>query len=988
MLSSALKVYGRWLTHADVSGVKPRGRETPSFPSQNPVDAAGESAASGPPSAKRSYDAFISYSRHDKTFAAMLEKSLVAYVPPQGLGLPSRHLEVFRDESDLTGVEYHAAIRAHLESSSKLIVICSPRARASEYVGEEIQCFVEARGAANVIPVLLSGTPNNEAGPEQQAEMAFPQALVNAMAMPLAVNYSDFDPARNHVAKGAFYGAWCTLIANLFGLGRGEVEQRETRRRARRLRAIVAMSVAVGAALCIALVVTVLSRNEAARQRDRAVDAIGRIFTERAWQQYDRGDRSLGAKYALAGWRIAASTEADQRLVLASILQETTDLLAVLRHPARPVSATFGGPDGDLVVTTSEDGEVRLWDWRSSKQVRTFTGHDLKTTYAAFDPGGKTVVSTSEDSTARVWDAVSGREVVAPLDHSRPVTRALFSPDGRQIVTASRMQSISRESQGLDLWNASDGKLVWTASPRAAVLAVDFTPDGKGLVDVIEDGTTEFRERRSGVLSRSQKFGEGSPTAATVNAAHDLLVLAHGNVASVFRLGTGQMVAQLPGGGKAVVALAISRSGSTVAVGGDDGIARTWDAATGYRIAAQVGHEGEIVHVAFSADGGRIVTVSTDATVRVWKASRTIAELAPPGNTAVAFSGTGSRLALASATKLEVFEVPSLRVIAQRSLPGVEQRREDEIIAASFSPDANRVVTASLTGEITSHEVSRVSDTVSHRAGPLFTAAIAPGGRFAAFVRSDSWTKVALVDTGTGEEHVLPGEPGGVVCSLRFSADGSRLAAGAQDGWVSVWDTTSRKPIMTTEGQRSPSGMVFLKVDGGLLRAVALNDDGRLVAYVLSDGTARVRDVPTNRELAVLRGAEGAESIAFTRDSRLVVTGGTRGGNIWDVRTSRWLAGFGKPSSSVVFGPDGRLLVAGGGSFNSELNGKVLPLETATDVWDISPVAQPMQELAQATCATYLAPDMHRFSDAELAADPLVRVIWGRRSAGEQSVCP
>lgn len=986
MISSLNARDGR-LTRSDVFWFN-RRRVMPTSSSQNPADTSRERVLNGYPSGKRFYDAFISYSRRDKTFAAMLEKALNAYVPPRGLELPSRHLEAFRDESDLTGVEYHEAIQTHLERASKLIVICSPHARASEYVGEEIRRFVEAKGAANVIPVLLSGRPNNEVSPGKEAEMAFPQALVSATAMPLAVNYSGFDPARNRVAKGAFYGAWCMLIANLFGVARGEIERRETRRRARRLRAVIAMSVAVGAALCIALVVTLLSRNEATRQRDRALNAIGRIFTERAWQQLDRGDRFLGAKYALAGWRLAASTETDQRLVLASILQGTAELLAVLRHPAHPISAFFGGPDGDLIVTTSEDGEVRLWHWPSGKQVREFTSHELKTNWAVFDPQGKTVVSTSDDSTARVWDAASAQDLFAPLDHPRPVVRASFSPDGRQIVTVSRMQAVAGESEGLHLWNASDGKLIWTASPKAAVLAVDFTRNGDGLVDVVEDGTAEFRERRSGVLRSSRKFGEGTPTAAALNAAQDLLVLVHGNAATAFRLGTGQKVTEFPSGGGDIVAIAIAPSGLTVAAGGEEGIVRIWSVATGYLIAEQVGHEGKIVHVAFSADGSRIVTVSSDATVRVWKASHTVAEFGLRGNAAVAFSGTGSRLAIASATKLEVVEVPSFRVIAQRNIPEVEKSREQDIFATSFLPDANWVLTASSTGEITSHGLSVGVDNVVYRAGPLFAAAIAPGGRSAAVVPLDDPTKVELVDIGTGEVFVLPGGPVGVVSGLRFSADGSRLAAGAQDGSVKVWDTASRKPIMTIEGERSPSGMVFIKVDGGLLRGVALSHEGTLLAYVLSNGTAHIRDVGTNREVAVLQGAEGAESIAFTRDSRLLVTGGGGGVTVWDVRTGRWLAAFGKPSRDIAFGPDGRFVVAGGGSFFSRQNGNVSRFDSATEVWDVARVMQPMPELAQATCTTFLAPYMRRFSDIELAADPLVREVWDGRSAGEQSVCP
>lgn len=81
----------------------------------------------------------------------------------------------------MTGTEYNRAIVQHLGDSEKLIVVCSPGARASEYVDDEIRRFVEVNEAGNIIPVLLEGIPNNaaEGGPEEL--MDFPAALCEAI---------------------------------------------------------------------------------------------------------------------------------------------------------------------------------------------------------------------------------------------------------------------------------------------------------------------------------------------------------------------------------------------------------------------------------------------------------------------------------------------------------------------------------------------------------------------------------------------------------------------------------------------------------------------------------------------------------------------------------------------------------------------------------------------------------------------------------------
>ena len=101
------------------------------------------------------HDAFVSYSRRDKKFACSLERALEKYLPPKDLPLPRRHLDIFRDEQDFTGTAYYRSVEKHLNGSRKLIVICSPSARASDFVNEEVDVFAQSRGVENIVPLLL-----------------------------------------------------------------------------------------------------------------------------------------------------------------------------------------------------------------------------------------------------------------------------------------------------------------------------------------------------------------------------------------------------------------------------------------------------------------------------------------------------------------------------------------------------------------------------------------------------------------------------------------------------------------------------------------------------------------------------------------------------------------------------------------------------------------------------------------------------------------
>ena len=236
-------------------------------------------------------DIFISYSRKDIDFARAIEKALKNYFPPKELSVPKRRLVVFRDEEDFTGVEYNQSLRGHLENSKKMLVICSPNARASEFVNEEIQLFAEIRGAENIIPVLLSGIPNNEAySHEHEKHKAFPQRLTKVMRMPLAASFVDFDPTQTKLNKGVYEGSWYTILSNFYGVKRSEIEQRERKRRNRQF--LVRSSIVVGIiiVLAIALIIALVQRRNAIKAQAETVDQLRKNYWANAIDSKEKND--------------------------------------------------------------------------------------------------------------------------------------------------------------------------------------------------------------------------------------------------------------------------------------------------------------------------------------------------------------------------------------------------------------------------------------------------------------------------------------------------------------------------------------------------------------------------------------------------------------------------------------------------------------------------------------------------------------------------
>ena len=148
---------------------------------------------------KYQFDVFLSYSRKDEAFGRRLEEALENYTLPKDVNARSisrKRLNVFRDKKDLVpnDADYFQTIAGYLNRSQYLVVICSPNARVSDYVNDEIKQFLKTNEASRLIPVLLSGKPNNDSQAKPE-EYAFPQALCDASAMPLAVGFTEFERA-------------------------------------------------------------------------------------------------------------------------------------------------------------------------------------------------------------------------------------------------------------------------------------------------------------------------------------------------------------------------------------------------------------------------------------------------------------------------------------------------------------------------------------------------------------------------------------------------------------------------------------------------------------------------------------------------------------------------------------------------------------------------------------------------------------------------
>jgi tetratricopeptide (TPR) repeat protein len=237
------------------------------------------------PDADQRYWAFLSYSHADRRWAQWLHAALEGYVVPRRLvgretpagPVPRRLRPIFRDREELgAGANLGDRLIGALKASTYLIVICSPAAARSTWVGEEIRQFKLLYGEDRVLAVIAAGEPFASDHPDTADQECFPKALRTRLTEDGRIEGGRVEPlaADLRPGKDGRQRALLKLLAGMLQIDLDEIVQRDAQRRHQQLTALAAAGFA-GAAVLGGLAVSAINeRNEALVQRAQAEGLI------------------------------------------------------------------------------------------------------------------------------------------------------------------------------------------------------------------------------------------------------------------------------------------------------------------------------------------------------------------------------------------------------------------------------------------------------------------------------------------------------------------------------------------------------------------------------------------------------------------------------------------------------------------------------------------------------------------------------------------
>ena len=279
----------------------------------------------------KEYSVFISYKSEDVEWAIWLQHELEHYHLPTTLNgsydVKQDLRPVFRDIDELSAGNLPEQIKQALQNSKNLVVICSPLSAESKWVNQEVEEFISLGRLDNIFPFIVDG---------ESPAVYFPPALYN-----LPKNKERLGGDVNKNGKDA---AFVKIVAGILGLNFDTLWNRYEREKAEEER-------------------------KSREQRDNLLRVQSLFLAEKANTLIEQNEYDIASLLALEA--LPDNIEEPNRPYVSEV-ELALRKSSVYTTPI--IRSTVGcciQTDGNIVIISEGDYELKIWDIHSGKLIKT-----------------------------------------------------------------------------------------------------------------------------------------------------------------------------------------------------------------------------------------------------------------------------------------------------------------------------------------------------------------------------------------------------------------------------------------------------------------------------------------------------------------------------------------------------------------------------------------------------------------------------------------
>ena len=485
-------------------------------------------------------------------------------------------------------------------------------------------------------------------------------------------------------------------------------------------------------------------------------------------------------------------------------------LMKTFRGHTNGLSSVEFSPDGKNVLTASADKTAKLFDLNGN-ELRTFRGHNDIVGMATFSPKGDAVLTGSDDNTAKLWSLKDASIRTFIGGGKFGIFDVAFSPDGSQILTASNNGEAklwNLEGSNIQTWFLQDqfeqkyiGNYIFSQDLNYLL----FTSISDNYYRAEDQADTVLTLMNIAKKQMVDIMGHDGPVNCYAFSPDGQFIIT-GSKDSTVKLWDlkGQELRTFSGHKGSVYSIAFSLDGQYIVSGSEDNTAKLWDR-NGKELRTFSGHLAPVSGIAcLMTDRGKngyVLTETRDGVAKLWNLegnelwSISVSDFADE-NLKVDFSEDGAYLLFSDRRFERIFDLEGKEIIAFQSFIsyGVSFHYNSIVL----SPNSEFILTNAQHNKDKEDNSAKLRDlegnivqTFEGHSTPVVAVSFSPDGNY------------ILTGTGSGENTAILWDLNGnllqtfyghdaTVFKAIFSNDGKNILTVSTKGtlklWKSIWN--------------------------------------------------------------------------------------------------------------------------------------------------------------------------------------------------------